>query len=99
MFTNLSQLVLYSSCAFNIMATEKNDNTDTKVPPLIPQIYGKIVLSLDNCLLSSEKLERSPSIVDGLDPETEYDLRVLGCELIQTAGILLKVPQVKLKSF
>lgn len=56
--------------------------------------YGKIVLSLTNCLLPEEKLTPTPSKIDGLDSETETDLRILGCELIQTAGILLKLPQV-----
>lgn len=56
--------------------------------------YGKIVLTLENCLLPEGKLELTPSQSDGLDRETEVDLRILGCELIQTAGILLKLPQV-----
>ncbi|EFN86179.1 Cyclin-L2 [Harpegnathos saltator] len=56
--------------------------------------YGKIVLTLKNCLLSDKKLNSTPSYLDGLDAETETDLRILGCELIQTAGILLKLPQV-----
>lgn len=56
--------------------------------------YGKIVLTLKNCLLPEEKLNSTPSYLDGLDAETETDLRILGCELIQTAGILLKLPQV-----
>lgn len=56
--------------------------------------YGKIVLTLENCLLPEPKLELTPSQADGLDRETEIDLRILGCELIQTAGILLKLPQV-----
>lgn len=56
--------------------------------------YGKIVLTLQNCLLPEEKLNSTPSYLDGLDAETETDLRILGCELIQTAGILLKLPQV-----
>ncbi|ELK19574.1 Cyclin-L2 [Pteropus alecto] len=30
----------------------------------------------------------------GLDTDTETDLRVVGCELIQAAGILLRLPQV-----
>uniref|UniRef100_A0A8C0V8W7 Cyclin-like domain-containing protein n=1 Tax=Cyanistes caeruleus TaxID=156563 RepID=A0A8C0V8W7_CYACU len=30
----------------------------------------------------------------GLDPDTETELRVTGCELIQAAGILLRLPQV-----
>lgn len=56
--------------------------------------YGKIVLTLENCLLPETKLDLTPSQADGLDRETEIDLRILGCELIQTAGILLKLPQV-----
>lgn len=59
-----------------------------------PRAYGKIVLTLENCILTD--LDKStPSEADGLDRETETDLRILGCELIQTAGILLKLPQVK----
>uniref|UniRef100_A0A667ZX91 Cyclin L1a n=1 Tax=Myripristis murdjan TaxID=586833 RepID=A0A667ZX91_9TELE len=33
-------------------------------------------------------------MLDGLDLNTETDLRILGCELIQSAGILLRLPQV-----
>uniref|UniRef100_A0A1B6DGI4 Cyclin-like domain-containing protein n=1 Tax=Clastoptera arizonana TaxID=38151 RepID=A0A1B6DGI4_9HEMI len=68
--------------------SNNNSNKTTTKP------YGKIVLSLENCLLPEEKLSPTPSKVDGLDSETESDLRILGCELIQTAGILLKLPQV-----
>ena len=57
--------------------------------------YGKIVLSLDNVLLPPEKTTSSPSQADGLDPKSEKQLRFIGCELIQTAGMLLKVPQVR----
>uniref|UniRef100_A0A182MW13 Cyclin-like domain-containing protein n=1 Tax=Anopheles culicifacies TaxID=139723 RepID=A0A182MW13_9DIPT len=64
----------------------------TSVPVQRP--YGKIVLTLENCLLPEVKLDQTPSQNDGLDRETETDLRILGCELIQTAGILLKLPQV-----
>lgn len=57
--------------------------------------YGKIVLSLKNQLLPEDKLSLpTPSQTDGLDHDTETDLRIYGCELIQTAGILLKLPQV-----
>lgn len=56
--------------------------------------YGKIVLTLYNCLLPDSAFKETPSQADGLDTEIETDLRVLGCELIQTAGILLKLPQV-----
>lgn len=60
----------------------------------LPRQFGKIILTLENCLLSDNKLEETPSQQDGLDKQVETDLRILGCELIQIAGILLKLPQV-----
>lgn len=56
--------------------------------------YSKVSLSLENCILPQGKLFPSPSQVDGLDKEYEVELRILGCELIQTSGILLRLPQV-----
>ena len=56
--------------------------------------FSRVVLTLENVLIPPEKLAESPSLQDGLDSETETDLRILGCELIQTSGILLKLPQV-----
>ena len=56
--------------------------------------FSKVVLTLRNVLIPGERLSPTPSIIDGLEFETEIDLRMLGCELIQTAGILLKLPQV-----
>lgn len=55
----------------------------------------KVLLTLSNVLLPKEKLTSTPSMIDGLDFETEVDLRIVGCEWIQTAGILLKLPQVR----
>ncbi|KAM7347066.1 cyclin-L1 [Cochliomyia hominivorax] len=81
----------------------KNDTTNcsgtatttaTENKPIFPRLYNKIVLTLENSLIPEAKLEQTPSHLDGLDAETEKDLRILGCELIQTAGILLKLPQV-----
>ncbi|RZF39818.1 hypothetical protein LSTR_LSTR000466 [Laodelphax striatellus] len=56
--------------------------------------YGKIVLSLKNCLLPELKLSPTPSKLDGLDTETETDLRNPITMMIQTGGILLRLPQV-----
>ena len=43
-------------------------------------------------LLSPEDiLFNSPSRKDGIDRETEENLRIYGCEIIQEAGILLKL--------
>ncbi|KND01998.1 uncharacterized protein SPPG_02504 [Spizellomyces punctatus DAOM BR117] len=51
-------------------------------------------LSLRNSVLTVEQLEQSPSRQDGISQELETELRVFGCELIQSAGILLRLPQV-----
>jgi len=58
--------------------------------------YGSVVLTLSNVLLPSEKLypNPTPSMIEGLPYDVEYDLRLIGCELIQTACLLLKLPQV-----
>ncbi|GLH04492.1 Cyclin-L1 [Gryllus bimaculatus] len=77
------------------MGTPKQENNSVvQVANSVKKPYGMIILTLKNCLLPEEKLSPTPSQIDGLDQETETDLRVLGCELIQTAGILLKLPQV-----
>lgn len=69
------------------------DNADNG-KPMYPRLFNKIVLTLENSLIPEEKIDVTPSSQDGLDHETEKDLRILGCELIQTAGILLRLPQV-----
>ncbi|KAF9902853.1 hypothetical protein BX616_001790 [Lobosporangium transversale] len=51
-------------------------------------------LSLQNALLTLEQLQRTPSREDGISEEQEDHMRQYGCHLIQTAGILLKLPQV-----
>lgn len=75
--------------------TVQSQSKPVAVAPTKPQKnYGKIVLTLHNCLLPESAFKETPSQADGLDIETETDLRILGCEMIQTAGILLKLPQV-----
>eukprot|EP00879_Flechtneria_rotunda_P010177 GHRR01010640.1.p1 GENE.GHRR01010640.1~~GHRR01010640.1.p1 ORF type:complete len:338 (+),score=87.45 GHRR01010640.1:153-1166(+) len=48
-----------------------------------------IYTTIDNFYLSDEQLDDSPSRKDGIDRDTENNLRMYGCELIQEAGILL----------
>lgn len=48
---------------------------------------------LDNFYMSKEDLADSPSRKDGVSPEVERDQRIYGCEMIQEAGILLRLPQ------
>lgn len=59
------------------------------------RLYSGVLITLENCLLPDDKLRFTPSMSSGLDTDTETDLRVVGCELIQAAGILLRLPQVR----
>ena len=56
--------------------------------------FSKVIICLDNITLPEDKLYPTPSILDNLTFEQERDLRIYGCELIQTAGNLLQLPQV-----
>ncbi|CAG8436186.1 13046_t:CDS:2 [Funneliformis mosseae] len=51
-------------------------------------------LSLQNAILTYEQLETTPSKKDNIPEELEDELRRLGCDFIQSAGILLRLPQV-----
>lgn len=59
------------------------------------RLYSGVLITLENCLLPDDKLRFTPSMSSGLDIDTETGLRVVGCELIQAAGILLRLPQVR----
>ena len=53
-----------------------------------------IYTAIDNFYVSEEDLvNNTPSRKDGVSFETETQLRIYGCELIQEGGILLKLPQ------
>ncbi|XP_023349756.1 cyclin-L1 [Eurytemora carolleeae] len=56
--------------------------------------FGRVLLTISNSVLPLDKLTPTPSSLDGMTTETEIDLRNLGCNLIQTAGKLLRLPQV-----
>jgi hypothetical protein len=56
--------------------------------------FGKIRLDIWNSVLPRDKLSPTPSQKDGLSEELETQIRSLGCELIQLAGKLLRLPQV-----
>lgn len=58
------------------------------------KVYSEVFLAIDNSIIPEDRLSTTPSMLDGLDHETETDLRILGCERIQSAGILLRLPQV-----
>lgn len=68
--------------------------SDVKQSPASNRTFSKVVITLENILLPEDRLSPTPSMQDGLAYEVEVDLRIIGCEMIQTAGILLKLPQV-----
>ena len=87
----------------NIIDTQNAVKSDTKqtAPPsttnidMIPKDqFGHIKLDISNSVLPYEKLNQTPSSNDGLPDDVEIQIRSLGCELIQLAGKLLKLPQV-----
>lgn len=78
-----------------VMCKMETTTTDVNHDRHILKQPTKVLLTLSNVLLPKEKLTSTPSMIDGLDFETEVDLRIVGCEWIQTAGILLKLPQVR----
>jgi hypothetical protein len=55
--------------------------------------FGGVLLTNDTSVLPPDKLANTPSCLDGMSSEMETDLRILGCNLIQTAGKLLRLPQ------
>lgn len=50
-----------------------------------------IYTAIDNFYLPEEQIKNSPSRKDGIDETTETTLRIYGCDLIQEAGILLRL--------
>ncbi|KAI9312220.1 cyclin-like protein [Dichotomocladium elegans] len=49
---------------------------------------------MQNSVASIEQIEQTPSKRAGIPEDQEEKLRHFGCELIQSAGIILKLPQV-----
>ena len=76
----------------NMTTTLTNSDATDQTSLITPQTICKV--SLDFQLIKPDKLYPTPSMRDNLPFEVEFDLRLVGCELIQTAGRLLKLPQV-----
>ena len=49
---------------------------------------------MESYLVPLSITECSPSMQDGIDAKTEQKHHMLGCELVQQAGLLLGCPQV-----
>ena len=64
--------------------------------PSQKQQFGRILLDISNSVLPRDKLGETPSSKDGLPTESELQIRSLACDLLQIAGKLLKIPQVRI---
>ncbi|KRY47551.1 Cyclin-L2, partial [Trichinella britovi] len=72
------------------------DYTDKEVSAAyfnLPRLYSGVSITLENPILPAEILSNPPSLADGMDYETERAVRFCGCDLIQRASILLRLPQ------
>lgn len=76
------------------LSVSSNASTNNDGILIGDKVYSEVCLTIDNSLIPEERLSPTPSMLDGLDLNAETDLRILGCELIQSAGILLRLPQV-----
>uniref|UniRef100_A0A1A8CEP3 Cyclin L1 n=2 Tax=Nothobranchius kadleci TaxID=1051664 RepID=A0A1A8CEP3_NOTKA len=78
------------------LSVSSNASTNNDGILIGDKLYSEVCLTIDSSLVPEERLCPTPSMLDGLDANTETDLRILGCELLQSAGILLRLPQVAL---
>ncbi|KAI9688010.1 MAG: hypothetical protein M1820_010336 [Bogoriella megaspora] len=65
-------------------------------PPTPP--YKVLEESEKQWLFTEEELKRTPSVADGMLPETERELRGKGINFILQVGIMLKLPQLTLST-
>jgi cyclin L len=83
-------LVVAAVVAAAALAAPKISTMEAQLDLLVPdyEAWHRVVL------LPKEILEAPPSKVHGIEWETEAQHRAWGCELIQEAGVLLRLPQV-----
>lgn len=56
--------------------------------------FSKVVLHQDNAIIPNERLCNTPSAKNGCPSDLEIDIRIEGCDQIQSAGRFLNLPQV-----
>ena len=65
-------------------------------PPTPP--YKVLEENEKQWLFSEEDLSRTPSVLDGMPPDMERELRGKGINFISQVGIMLKLPQLTLST-
>jgi hypothetical protein len=61
---------------------------------LLRELFRMLSTDIFAFQVTDDQLQQSPSRDAGFDEQAETYLRLYGCELIQEAGILLRLPQV-----
>jgi hypothetical protein len=56
--------------------------------------FHAVEIQLENVKIPKDRIEQTPSMAEGLEKDVEIELRNMGAELIQKAGIYLRLPQV-----
>ena len=84
-----------ASEAVSALAAAAAAAASEKEPSQQQQHFRRIVLDISNSVLPRDKLAETPSSKDGLPTESELQIRSLACDLLQIAGKLLKIPQVR----
>uniref|UniRef100_A0A8C1C5V9 Cyclin-L1 n=1 Tax=Cyprinus carpio carpio TaxID=630221 RepID=A0A8C1C5V9_CYPCA len=96
--SSVSCLISFSDepphCGVGVLSPHMNTPANSQGILIGDKVYSEVFLAIDSSIIPEESLSSTPSMLDGLDHETETNLRILGCELIQSAGILLRLPQV-----
>ena len=66
-----------------------------RVPPPLPLVVAmqQFTANHDTFYLTDDQIADSPSRRAGMDEETEFRLKVYGCELVQEAAVLLRAEQ------
>ncbi|VDM77421.1 unnamed protein product, partial [Strongylus vulgaris] len=84
---------------------ENSENAADENNPIRPSSFGlrahfsTVNINCDKWYQTMDEkarlaLQDPPSLADGMDRETEKNLRFFGCTLIQEGAVMLKLPQV-----
>lgn len=80
------------NCGANLIIISGGFTSSLVMEP--PKEFNRVIISLENSIIPEEALENTPSRKDGIPESLEMDLRIVGCDYILSAGLLLKLPQV-----
>lgn len=78
----------FSAYLFEIQNSQKHCNYRNRFDPYY-SFCLKSMEGVQNLLLTSEEIDNSPSIREGMNAELEFQYRCFACELIRDGSVLL----------